>query len=291
MIVTAATRTFAVLGDPVSHSLSPVMQNGAFRAAGVDGIYVALRCAETEAGGLLAGLARAGGGGNVTVPHKTLVRAQIERPTELVIRTGACNTFWLEDGKICGDNTDVVGFAASAAELLGSCAGIRALLIGAGGGARAAGVALLDAGASDVAVLNRAPARAEALIADLAGSRCTTRLVEESELATLEFDLVVNATPLGLEHGDPLPADFTRFRHVGAALDMVYRPGGTPWTRYAAALGVPAADGLGMLVAQGAAAFERWWRRPAPVDAMRAAVDAAAFVASAHGTAPARPAN
>ncbi|MGH7554983.1 MAG: shikimate dehydrogenase [Longimicrobiales bacterium] len=287
MTVTAATRTFAILGDPVSHSLSPVMQNAAFRAAGVDGIYVALRCADPEAGGLLAGIARAGGGGNVTVPHKTLVRAYIEKPTELVLRTGACNTFWLENGRICGDNTDVIGFAASAADLLGSCAGIRALLIGAGGGARAAAIALMDARASDVAVLNRSPAQAQALVEGLAGSSCPLRLVQETQLADLEFDLVVNATPLGLELRDPLPADLTRLRRVGAALDLVYRPGGTPWTRHAAALGVPAADGIGMLVAQGAAAFERWWRRPAPVEAMRAAVDAAAVGAPAHGGAPA----
>jgi shikimate dehydrogenase len=287
MTVTAATRTFAILGDPVSHSLSPLMQNAAFRAAGVDGIYVALRCASAEAGGLLAGIARGGGGGNVTVPHKTHVRAYIERPTELVRRTGACNTFWVENGRICGDNTDVIGFAASAADLLGSCAGVRALLIGAGGGARAAAIALVDAHASDVAVLNRSPAQAQALVEELAVSHCPLRLVQETQLEELEFDLVVNATPLGLELGDPLPADLTRLRRVGAALDLVYRPGGTPWTRHAAALGVPALDGLGMLVAQGAAAFERWWRRPAPVEAMRAAVNAAAVGAPVHGSAPA----
>ncbi|HUH12356.1 MAG TPA: hypothetical protein VMK65_04570, partial [Longimicrobiales bacterium] len=103
-MITARTRTFALLGSPVSHSLSPRLQNAAFRAGGVDGVYVALACAEADFPGLLRALARAGGGGNITVPHKAAALEVVEAPTAEVERTGACNTFWWEDGVIHGDN-------------------------------------------------------------------------------------------------------------------------------------------------------------------------------------------
>ncbi|HEV2149011.1 MAG TPA: hypothetical protein VGR37_16515, partial [Longimicrobiaceae bacterium] len=114
----AATRLVALLGSPVSHSLSPTLQNAAFRAAGVDAVYVALQCGSGELPGLLRGIARAGGAGNVTVPHKEASALLLERRTGAVERTGACNCFWLEEGQVCGDNTDVAGFAGAAKALL-----------------------------------------------------------------------------------------------------------------------------------------------------------------------------
>ena len=99
--LTSATRMLALLGDPVSHALSPVIQNAAFREAGVDGVYVALRCRSDDLSGLLQAIARAGGGGNVTLPHKERAAAVVDRSAEAVTRTGACNTFWEEDGEIC----------------------------------------------------------------------------------------------------------------------------------------------------------------------------------------------
>ena len=98
-MIGASTRLFAVLGDPVAHSLSPGIQNPAIEAAGVDAVYVALRCGAGEVSGLMRGLAVAGGGGNVTLPHKEVAAAAVDEPSELVARTGACNTFWLEDGR------------------------------------------------------------------------------------------------------------------------------------------------------------------------------------------------
>ena len=263
------TRTFALLGDPVDHSLSPLIQNAAFRAAGIPGVYVTQRCHADDVHSAMRALARAGGGGNVTVPHKRLAAAAV-RGSAAVERTGACNTFWMEQGELVGDNTDVVGFDRAVRELIGDPKGARVLLFGAGGGAAAALLALLEAGASEVVVANRTRERADEMIARVAaGDRRAHVGAAFGSGFHDRFDLVVNATSLGLRRHDPLPPLHEDTR---AALDLVYAPGGTPWVRAARADDIPAADGLSMLVHQAAAAFERWWQQPAPIDAMRAAL-------------------
>lgn len=273
MQVTSATRLFALLGDPVSHSLSPVFQNAAFRAARVDGVYVALRCTSDTLPGLMRGIARAGGGGNVTVPHKEAAREVVERATAAAARTGACNTFWYEAGSLCGDNTDVAGFRAALRELIPTAAGARVLLLGAGGAARAALAALEEEGGATVTVLARTAGRAAALRDRFGTGRLSVRVAESvRDVRGQDFDLLVNATPLGLRPGDPLPLELSALGSIGAVLDMVYGAEPTPWVASARALGIPAADGIPMLIAQGAAAFERWWGVPAPVEAMREAL-------------------
>ena len=265
------TRTFALLGDPVEHSLSPLIQNAAFRAAGVDGRYVTQRCHADDVHAAMRALARAGGGGNVTVPHKRIAAAAV-RGTAAVERTGACNTFWMEQGQLVGDNTDVVGFDRAVRELIGDPKGARILLLGAGGGAAAALLALLEADAAEVVVANRTRAHAEEMVARVAAGdpRAHVGAAFGSNFHD-RFDVVVNATSLGLRPHDALPPLHEDTR---AALDLVYAPGGTPWVRAARADDIPAADGLPMLLYQAAAAFERWWQRPAPIDAMRAALEA-----------------
>ncbi len=271
-IPSPSTRLIALLGGQVEHSLSPRFQNAACRAAGVDGVYLALRCDEHTFPGLLRGIAQAGGGGNVTLPHKERAADLVEECTSAVRRTGACNTFWLEEGKICGDNTDVAGFSAAARSLLGrSPTGARVLLVGAGGAARAVLCALVDAGAEEVVLLNRTRSRAEALASAFASSPTRLKLAADArELQGEAFDLAVNATSLGLHADDPLSL------HEGptfvAGLDLVYGPDETAWVRHLRAQGIAAADGLEMLLHQGAAAFERWWGTAAPLDAMRAAL-------------------
>ena len=277
MHISAATRLFALLGDPVSHSLSPLIQNAAFRAAGVDGVYVALRCTVETLPGLMRGIALAGGGGNVTVPHKEAACRVLDRAAAAAARTGACNTFWHEDGALCGDNTDVAGFRAAARELVPTTNGARVLLLGAGGAARAALAALEEEGGAAVTVLARTPSRAQELKDRFGAGRLAIHAVTDAaDVRGQEFDLVVNATPLGLRPGDPLPLDLSTLGSVGAVLDMVYGSEPTPWVASAHSLGIPAVDGIPMLVAQGAAAFERWWGAPAPADAMRAALGALA---------------
>ena len=270
--ISARTRLLAVLGDPVSHSLSPLIQNAALEAAGVDGVYLALRCDADHLEGIVRGLCAASGGGNVTLPHKQRMVALLDVPSEAVRRTGACNTFWALEGSVHGDNTDVEGFRRALRTLLGTPpVGCRALLLGAGGAARAVLVALLDDGAREVRVLNRTEDRARELASELGDAR--VHVVEHARhLQSSRFDLVVNATRLGLHERDPLPIDLGALAEVGAVLDLVYGPAGTPLVRSAAALGIRARDGGEMLVQQGAAAFERWWGVPAPVEAMRAAL-------------------
>lgn len=269
--IRAATRVLAVLGDPVDHSRSPRLQNAAMAAAGVDGVYVALRTGPDTLQGLLQGLARAGGGGNVTVPHKERAVNGVDRLTPEAERTGAVNTFWLEGGAVHGDNTDVDGFLRGLKHLDPRLPeGAEVLLAGAGGGARAALVALLDQGARFVRILNRSVGRARAMAEALGGHR--THTVESpEELNGASFDLVVNATSLGLNPTDPLPVPLDRLGPVGAVTDLVY--GDPPLVRRAREHGIPAMDGREMLLQQGAAAFERWWARPAPMDAMRRALE------------------
>ncbi|MFQ5536362.1 MAG: shikimate dehydrogenase [Gemmatimonadota bacterium] len=272
MKITAATRVLTLLGDPVSHSLSPVIQNAAFQAAGVNGVYVAVRCAAADLAGFMKGLARAGGGGNITLPHKEKATPLLDQPSSAVRRTGACNTFWGdEEGRLHGDNTDVEGFQRALREFIGPPVGARVLLLGAGGAARASLMALLEEDVDEVAIYNRTQERARAVARRIGGqkARVVPRL---EELRGEGFDLVVNATRLGLYPEDPAPLDFELLSRAGAAMDLVYGKGPTPFLRAAEAFGVRAVDGGEMLVQQGAVSFERWWNAPAPVEVMREAL-------------------
>jgi shikimate dehydrogenase len=271
-----APRLLALLGDPVAHSLSPRFQNAAIRAAGVDAVYLPLRCDADHFEGLFRGIAAAGGAGNVTLPHKTRAAALLDAPTKAVQRTGACNTFWPVDGRIHGDNTDVEGFARAARRLIGSPAGARVLVLGAGGAARAVVLALMDERADAIHLLNRTPGRARA-VAETLDPRGRKVLVVEGGARGVEregYDLVVNATSLGLAGDDPLPLALDLPARVGAVLDLVYREDGTPWVAAARDRDIPAADGLEMLVEQGAASFRRWFDREPDVGVMREAVGA-----------------
>ena len=189
----------------------------------------------------------------------------VEESTPAVQRTGVCNTFWMEDGRIHGDNTDVDGFRAAARSLIGPVAGARVLIIGAGGAARAAAAGLLDGRADAVHVLNRSLDRARALASDLDSTGRRIHVVQSPGVLAREgYDLVVNATSLGLAPGDPHPLDLELPARVGAVLDLVYRADGprgtsTEWVQAASARGIGAADGLVMLVEQGAASFRRWF--------------------------------
>ena len=269
------TRVFAILGNPVAHSLSPAIQTAALRAAGLDGRYVAIACRPDDVAPVMRTLARAGGGGNVTVPHKRRAAAALDDAAPAVGRTGACNTFWGDGARVRGDNTDVEGARRAVRALLaGPARGARVLLAGAGGGARAAIAALIDEDAAEVRVVNRTLARARAMAGEVGDAR--VRVVADAR--TLEgraFDLVLNATSLGLGGRDPLPVDLDRLGMIGAVMDMVYAPSGTRFTAAARARGIPAMDGGEMLLRQGAAAFQLWWGREASLSAMREALERA----------------
>jgi shikimate dehydrogenase len=274
MNFTAKTRLLTLLGDPILHSKSPEIQNRAFEAAGVDGVYVALQCKEEDLEGFMVSIARSRGGGNITLPHKEKAAAVVEIASEAVVQTGACNTFWGDErGRIHGDNTDVDGFRSALRFFLGSVpSGIRVLLLGGGGAARASLLGLIDEGADEIVIFNRTPERARSMSRRIGGERTRVIPVLE-EIEGEDFDLVINATCLGLEENDVSPVDLECLGCVGAAMDLVYGRHVTSFVRAAEAMDIRATDGAEMLVRQGAASFERWWGIPAPVEAMRAAME------------------
>lgn len=271
--VAATTRVFALLGHPVTHSRSPHMQNAALAEAGLDGVYVALDSAQDDLPGLLRGLAHSGGGGNVTLPHKALAAQVVDAATPAVEATGACNTFWAEGRRVVGDNTDVEGFMRALESWRGSPAGMRVLLLGAGGAARAVVRGLIDADVDELAIVNRTPAAAQDL-ATASNSGRVRALPDANGIVGERWDLVVQATRLGLHDNDPLPLDLDRVGPIGALFDLVYAPDSTPIVRAALARGIQATDGSEMLVQQGAAAFRRWWSCEPPLGVMRDALRA-----------------
>jgi len=268
--ISASTRLLGVIGDPIAHSLSPTMYNAAFRALGLDAVYVALPTPAAALSSLLSALVSVGAAGNITVPHKEAVERCCARKTDLCARVGACNTFWTEHGQLVGDNTDVPGVLAALRALGGDGAG-RWLVLGTGGSARAVAVAAAEARA-ELHIRSRDPERARAFARWAEGVGASAHAAR-GPVAT---EIVINATPLGLEERDPLPLAAEEMPQVTTALDLVYAPGETRWVRMLRARGVAAADGREMLVRQGAAAFTRFFPgQTAPVEVMRAAVNRA----------------
>ena len=260
------TRVFAILGDPVSHSLSPLMQNAAFLALGLPAVYVPLQCSSDDLPGLMHALGRAGGGGNVTVPHKEAAAGALDSTRDAVRTVEACNTFWNEDGHTVGDNTDVHGVIEALRELQVTDA--PWYIAGTGGGARAAVTAARQLGVA-VAAGSRDAERQQRFERWIARQAVTLAPAPECRV-------LINSTPLGLRPGDPFPIEVNRFPRAEIALDMVYSRGETSWIRAMRSKVRRAADGRTMLVAQGAAAFARWFpEKAAPVEIMRAAVNAA----------------
>ncbi len=264
MEVSGATRVFALLGDPVAHSLSPAMQNAAFHALGLDAVYVPLRCAAAAVGPLMETLALQGGGGNVTIPHKATAAEVLARHG--IDAASICNTFWGRDGKLEGTETDSAAIVRALARL--DVSGGDWLLIGTGGSARAALLAARQSGAR-IAVRSRRADRAEQF---LALSRA-----EGVEFAPDgDYDVILNCTPLGLGDNDPLPLAPERAPQSRVALDLVYRRDETAWVQAMRASGRRAADGRDVLFEQGVAAFECWFPGcAAPREVMRAALVAA----------------
>lgn len=263
-MIGGSTRVFAILGDPVAHSISPAMHNAAFRALGLDAVYVALRTRRGEVGDLMRGLSRAGGGGNVTVPHKEVAAQVVGQPSERVQTLEACNTFWGEDDVIVGDNTDVDGVLDALARL--EAPKTAWLVAGTGGGARAAAAA---ARASDAAIAIRSRDAARLRAFEVWAAGLGVRVVPAAEC-----EVIINATPLGLHVGDHLPVALEEAQSAVVAFDMVYARGETAWVRLMRQNGLRAADGRAMVVAQGAAAFCRWFPdEDPPLEIMGAAVN------------------
>jgi shikimate dehydrogenase len=263
------TKRLGVLGWPVGHSRSPAIQNAALRAAGLGESwrYQLLPVPPELFAETVRALAAAGfRGANVTIPHKqdALALASGEGATPRARAIGAANTLWFEHGaEIHADNTDAPALIGA---LPFSPAGRTALVLGAGGSARAAVWALRDAGAAEVRVWNRTPERAERLCAELGGVP-----VRDAEPA----DILVHCTSSGLDDAasmfKSLPVTADVLNRYDCVVDFVYRDTVTPLVRAAREHAIPAIDGLELLIGQGALSFERFTGVAAPIEAMRAA--------------------
>ncbi len=266
-------RVAAVIGDPVGHSLSPALHAAAYGALGLDWDYLALTVRRGDVAAALGG-ARALGfvGLSVTMPHKEAVARAAEQRSDTVERLGAANTVTFSGGCAVADSTDGAGLIDDLADGGFDPAGRRCCVVGAGGAGRAVALALGDAGASEVLVVNRDRSRAERAVA-LAGR--AGRVAALDELG--DCDLVVQATPLGMDvtGGEGAEASAAIGRLLGAGqllVDLVYAPAQTPCLAEAAARGATVRGGIGMLVHQAARQVERFTGMPAPLEAMRAAV-------------------
>jgi shikimate dehydrogenase len=276
-----------VLGDPVAHSLSPQMQNAALEKSSLEMHYARFEIAPDElqaALGFLPGLDFVGV--NLTVPHKIAALTLVDEADETARQVGAINTIKVEHGKLRGFNTDGKGFSRAIREEFSvDLRDLRVLVFGAGGAARAIALECAKENCERLVIANRDPEKANQLVESLRGFFAGPRVlgpvprlqaVAEDE-AALRFqiantDLAVNATPLGLNHGDDAPIPARLLAPHLMVYDTVYASGPTAFVSGAIEAGARAANGLSMLLHQGALAFEIWFDRPAPIEAMRRAL-------------------
>ncbi len=272
------TKQVGLIGWPIKHSLSPAMHNAAFAKLGLDWTYVLL---PTPPGQLTQSLeellARNFVGSNVTMPHKRAVIPHLDGLSDAARLIGAVNTIHIQDSKFYGENTDAIGFLNALKESGHDPKGMRVAMLGAGGAARAALFSLLQAGAGRVTVINRTVERAAALVDDLAevfpASSLNFEPLNSETLAALQgqVDLVVNSTSIGmLPQSDASPWLAEVAIPTGAVFyDIVYYPVQTLFLRQAQEAGQKTVNGLGMVVHQGAVAFEIWIGQKAPLETMR----------------------
>lgn len=249
-----------MVGWPIAHSRSPLIHRYWLRQHGIEGTYEREAVPPDALSPFLRQFGERGyAGGNVTLPHKEAAFIACAETTPVARRLRAANTLWMQDGALCGDNTDVFGFAANLdAEAPDWRDRASALVIGAGGAARAVVTAIVDAGFGSVTIINRTAARAHEL-ATIFGLPVTSGALDDLPEALTRADLVVNATSAGLADGTDLPVDWSLARPDAIATDLVYVPLMTPFLRGAAARGLRVVDGLGMLLHQAAPGFERWF--------------------------------
>ena len=281
MIITGTTRIVGIFGDPVAHSLSPRMHNAALAVAGIDAAYVPFHVAPEQLPAAVQAIRSLGMiGVNLTIPHKEAACDLVDELDPLAATIGAVNTIVNHDGRLYGYNTDGIGLIRALSSELGfRVDGKRVLVIGSGGAARAALVALAHAGANWLGVANRTVSRAEQLLAELSprlpgATLKAFPLGPDGSIAGLpgRVDLLVNSSALGL-HDQSCELSPQKLLHPeGAVYDMVYGREATPLVQAAQAAGLVAADGRGMLAGQGEAAFALWFGIDPPSGTMRQAL-------------------
>ena len=276
-IITGSTGVYGIIGYPIGHSLSPMMQNAAFEQLGLDCIFVPFAVHPDGLGQAVEGLRSLGVVGfNVTVPHKAAIIPFLDEISPEALLAGAVNTVKLNDGRLIGYNTDGIGLLASLRDDLGFVPeGKTVLILGAGGAAMGGAAALCNAAVSEVFIANRTIGRAKALASKLSGvfPHITVSAIglETGELAAnaSRADLCINTTSVGLG-GGTLDYSFLQYMDKAAVVyDMVYNPPKTVFLTEAERCGMRIANGLGMLAAQGEAAFQIWTGMQSPSGLMK----------------------
>ena len=275
MKISGSTILVGVIGNPVKHSLSPVILNAAFREAKINWVYTAFETPEEKLADAVGGIRALGIAGlSVTMPHKAKVCSLLDEISDSAQTLNAVNCIVNDAGKLKGHNTDGDGFLDAVKHDAGlDVAGKKVLVVGSGGSARSIIFSLGKAGAAEIAVINRTKKKAlDAL--ELAGP--VGRYVEENEISEVvsEANLVINATPIGMsDTGDTanFPIEPNLFSKGQLAIDLIYHPISTPWMEALRDREVETHGGLSMLIFQAARAFKLWTGKEAPVDAMRKA--------------------
>ena len=264
-VITGKTKILGVIGAPIAHSLSPIIQNAALHEAGLDYVYTAFPVHREALASAVCGLRDAGVAGfNVTIPFKTEIMPLLDALSEDAQRIRAVNTVVIaSDGKMTGHNTDVTGFLAGFVAHGIALAGKRAVLIGAGGAARAALWGLLRSGVSSVCIGVRNLIKGEALCTDFAADGTLAAYCFDDPRFRNELcaaDIVVQTTPIGMSPQTEAipPVDPAAIRPSAAVYDLIYTPAETAFLRAAAAHGCTTINGETMLVMQGAEAFSLW---------------------------------
>ncbi len=275
MRINGSTVLVGVIGNPVKHSLSPVILNAAFREAKINWVYTAFETPEEKLADAIGGIRALGIAGlSVTMPHKAKVCSLLDEISDSAKSLGAVNCIVNDAGNLKGHNTDGDGFLDAVKHDAGlDVAGKKILVIGSGGSARSIIYSLGKAEAREIAVINRTKNKAlDAL--ELAGS--VGRYVEENEISKVvsEADLVINATPVGMsdtEGTSSFPLEPNLLTKGQLAVDLIYHPISTPWMEALREREVEVHGGLSMLIFQAAKAFKLWTGKDAPVEAMRKA--------------------
>lgn len=275
-MMTGAKRAF-LIGHPLGHSLSPIFQNAAFRAAGIDAEYSLADVLPDDLAATVAALrARDIYGANVTVPYKQHVLPFLDALSDEARTLGAVNTIVNDDGKLTGLNTDVPGFAADLREQGIAVEGRQVVMLGAGGAARGVAAALAGMGVGRLVIANRTRTRASAIQRNYPTIATAMGITHRDLAAVLPgTTLLVNATSAGL-HGDTTPIAAALLDYMppfAVVYDLIYHP--TVLLHAAHERGLRAVDGLGMLIHQGALSWEAWTGRTAPLDVMRQAAQRA----------------
>lgn len=277
--MSSQSKTFGIFGYQIAHSLSPVIYNAAFQSLNLPYYYALFEVPNGRLKEAVSAVSALGIGGiNVTIPHKEAIIPFLNGLSDEAKKIGAVNTVQVTENKLIGHNTDGPGFLKSLAEENINPSGLRVILLGAGGASRGVAVSLLNADISELSIVARSIERRKRLFNDLC-SLFPNIKISEHPFDKNDFEdaptLIINATPLGMNRGDPIPYPQRGLYPGFSVADLVYKPFKTPFLLAAEKAGAKIVPGIGMLLHQAALSFEIFTNQRAPLEAMRTALSAA----------------